>query len=195
MTQSLSVWRSMPAHFAASARLMPSSALAIPNRRREMCASGSDLASLRSTVDVRSLRIFSFAIARLLGRIDPTMESELNAAGYRWTATRVELYARRYKRGLDEKAHACPDLWRRRHRRFDRLVPRQAWGRTGRHRADRRCQRGVRQVGRLSRLGLVRRHGSCAPRAAKLRAPRNPRRGDCRRLGLSPPRYLRRPCR
>src|SRR6185295_15096822 len=96
MTQSLSVWRSMPAHFAASARLMPSSALAIPNRRREMRASGSDLASLRSTVDVRSLRIFSFAIARLLGRIDPTMESELNAAGYRWTATRVELYARWY---------------------------------------------------------------------------------------------------
>src|SRR4026208_1500218 len=96
MTQSLSVWRSMPAHFAASARLMPSSALAIPNRRREMRASGSDLASLRSTVDVRSLRIFSFAIARLLGRIAPTMESELNAAGNRRTATRVELYARRY---------------------------------------------------------------------------------------------------
>src|SRR5512145_1494387 len=97
MTQSLSVWRSMPAHFAASARLMPSSALAIPNRRREMRASGSDLASLRSTVDVRSLRIFSFAIARLLGRIAPTMESELKAAGNRWTATRVELYARRYE--------------------------------------------------------------------------------------------------
>src|SRR6185295_7320753 len=97
MTQSLSVWRSMPAHFAASARLMPSSALAIPNRRREMRASGSDLASLRSTVDVRSLRIFSFAIARLLGRIAPTMESELKAAGNRRTATRVELYARRYQ--------------------------------------------------------------------------------------------------
>src|SRR5512145_177301 len=96
MTQSRSVWRSMPTHFAASARLMPSSALAIPNRRREMRASGSDLASLRSTVDVRSLRIFSFAIARLLGRIAPTMESELKAAGNRWTATRVELYARRY---------------------------------------------------------------------------------------------------
>src|SRR6185312_7172657 len=96
MTQSLSVWRSMPAHFAASARLMPSSALAIPNRRREMRASGSDLASLRSTVDVRSLRIFSFAIARLLGRIAPTMESELKADGNRRTATRVELYARRY---------------------------------------------------------------------------------------------------
>src|SRR5262245_36987802 len=97
MTQSLSVWRSMPAHFAASARLMPSSALAIPNRRREMRASGSDLASLRSTVDVRSLRIFSFAIARLLGRIAPTMESELKDAGNRWTATRVELYAHRYE--------------------------------------------------------------------------------------------------
>src|SRR4026207_204279 len=97
MTRSLGVGRSRPAHFAASARLMPSSALAIPNRRREMRASGSDLASLRSTVDVPSLRIFSFAIARLLGRIAPTMESELKADGNRRTATRVELYARRYQ--------------------------------------------------------------------------------------------------
>src|SRR4026209_274305 len=124
MTQSLSVWRSMPAHFAASARLMPSSALAIPNRRREMRASGSDLASLRSTVDVRSLRIFSFAIARLLGRIAPTMESELKADGNRRTATRVELYARRYK--LIQNAHitAKPDQRHRpdRRRRAARLV-------------------------------------------------------------------------
>jgi len=52
----------MPALFAASTRLMPESALAIASRRRITRLSGSDLASLRSTVGVRSLRVFSFSI-------------------------------------------------------------------------------------------------------------------------------------
>src|SRR4029434_9648656 len=59
MTQSRSVWRSMPAACAAASRLMPSSALAIARMRRVMRASLSPLASLRSTVAVRSRRIDS----------------------------------------------------------------------------------------------------------------------------------------
>src|SRR5262245_36007628 len=59
MTQSRSVWRSMPAARAASSRLMPSSALAIARMRRVMRASLSPLARLRSTLGVRSRRIDS----------------------------------------------------------------------------------------------------------------------------------------
>ena len=62
MTQSRSVWRSMPAAWAASSRLMPSSALAIARMRRATRVSLSPLASLRSTVGVRSLRISSAAM-------------------------------------------------------------------------------------------------------------------------------------
>jgi hypothetical protein len=59
----------MPALAAASARLMPPSALAIANRRRAIRASVSALASFRSTAGVRSLRIFSFCIADPVSRI------------------------------------------------------------------------------------------------------------------------------
>src|SRR5215467_2970389 len=49
----------MPADCAASSRLMPSSALAIARMRRAMRPSLSALASLRSTLGVRSRRIDS----------------------------------------------------------------------------------------------------------------------------------------
>ena len=89
----------MPALRAASARLIPERALAIANSRRATRPFLSSLASLRSTVAVRSLRIFNVAIARLhqpnrygYGVTFPSSGKSRN----RWTTTRVKHYAQRY---------------------------------------------------------------------------------------------------
>src|SRR6516164_2412908 len=66
MTQSLKVWRSMPAASAASFRLMPDSALAIASSRRATRVFASAFASLRSTAGVRSPLMVSAAMMSYL---------------------------------------------------------------------------------------------------------------------------------
>ena len=56
--------------------------------------------------------------------------------------------------------HACPDLWRRRHRRLDRLFPELSRRRGGRRGADGHRLRRVRQVRRFPGARLVRRHAA-----------------------------------